>query len=42
MLARAIRPGTNQRFLFGFHRIDQRDRALMNVIASGAFQYSDV
>jgi hypothetical protein len=26
----------------GFHRIDQRDRALMNAIASGALEYSDV
>jgi hypothetical protein len=27
---------------FGFHRIDQRDDALMNVIASTAFECSDV
>jgi hypothetical protein len=28
--------------LFGFHRIDQRDHALINVIASTAFECSDV
>jgi len=28
--------------LSGFHRIDKLDHALMNVIASGAFECSDV
>jgi hypothetical protein len=27
---------------FGFHRIHERDRGLMNVIANGALEYSDV
>jgi hypothetical protein len=30
------------RGFFGFHRIAQRDRGLVNAIASGAFEYSDV